>query len=222
MTDSSYLPPVRLEAERERTVAQLAEHFASDHLDTAEFERRLDRVYQSTTLEQLRELEADLPELEARTAVEPAEPGSRLPRAAESEVRDRQMVVAVLGGTERKGTWVPARSIDVLAIMGGVGLDFREARFAAGVTNVNILAIMGGVEILVPPGIRVESNGIGILGGFESLDQSAPPDAPTLRLTGAAIMGGVEIAERLPGESAKQRKVRQREEQRRLKRGGDT
>jgi len=222
MTDSSsYLPPVRLEAERERTVARLAEHFASDHLDTAEFERRLDLVYQSTTLVQLRELDADLPELKARMSVEPTETGSHPALAAESEVRDRQMVVAVLGGTERKGAWVPARSIDVLAIMGGVGLDFREARFSPGVTNVNVLAIMGGVEILVPPGVRVESNGIGILGGFESLDQSAPADAPTLRLTGVAIMGGVEIAERLPGESSRQRKLRRKTEQRRLKRGGE-
>jgi hypothetical protein len=129
-------------------------------------------------------------------------------------------VVAIMSGTERKRVWTPARNLDVVAFMGGVELDFREARFAEGVTQVNILAMMGGVEIVVPPGLRVECSGVGIMGGFESLSQGDPDDAtPLLRITGLAIMGGVEISQRRAGESTKQARLRRRQEQRQLRRG---
>lgn len=218
MTDSPYLPPVRLEAARERVIAELAEHFAHDHLDTAEFEARLDLVYQARTLADLDRLQTDLPALAS------AEERTRLsvPLATEDDVRNRQLLLAIMGGTERKGAWTPARHLDVLALMGGVELDFREAHFAPGVTRVNALAIMGGVEILVPPGVKVESEGVGIMGGFESFGQVGDdhPDTPVLRISGLALMGAVEIQQRLPGESARDARLRRREERRRLKRGG--
>ena len=80
-------------------------------------------------------------------------------------------------------------------------LDFRDAQLGPGVTNVYVLAMMGGVEIIVPPGLRVESNGIGIMGGFEHsgprVDVSSG-SGPILRISGVAIMGGVEIKEKPP------------------------
>lgn len=206
MSDSPYLPPSRLEEHRERLIAELSEHFAHDNLDTEEFERRLDRAYQATSLADLQSLKADLPAV-ARPAPLPA-PASGVELAPEGEVQDRQIVFALMGGSERKGSWTPARNIDAFVLMGGIELDFREARFAPGVTVINALAIMGGIEIIVPPGIRVETSGIGIMGGFESLNQTAEPGAPTLRITGAAIMGGVEVSQRLPGEKAKEARRR--------------
>jgi hypothetical protein len=223
MTDSPYLPPVRLEAQRERLVAELAEHFAHDHLDTAEFERRLDRAYRARTLAELEQLKTDLPALPrtSTSPTSPAPPGAthRVEVAREGEVRDQQTVFALMGGAERSGIWTPARSVNAVVIMGGIGLDFREARFAPGVTEVNAVAIMGGIEILVPPGVRVESNGIGILGGFESFNHEvADADAPLLRISGMALIDAVEIRQRLPGESAREAKLRRREEHRRLRR----
>jgi len=218
MTDSPYLPPVRLEAKRERIIAELSDHFAHDHLDTAEFESRLDRAYRARTLAELDQLKTDLPAL-PHTPATPA-PGPRVEVVRDEEVQDQQTVFALMGGTERSGIWTPARVINALAIMGGVGLDFREARFAPGVTEVNAAAIMGGIEILVPPGVRIESNGIGIMGAFESFNHEVTdPHAPLLRITGMALMGSVEIRQRLPGESAREAKLRRREEQRRLRRG---
>jgi len=224
MSESSYLPPVRLEAYRERIVAELSLHFAHDHLDTAEFENRLDEAFRATTIAALDQLQADLPAL-------PAETTSMLPGidvASDDEVTDRQVVVALMGGTERKGNWTLPRTLDVLAVMGGVELDFREARFAPGTTQINVAAIMGGVEILVPPGVRVETSGIGVMGGFESFSQSGDQAAPLLRISGFALMGGVEIAQRLVGESKRAAKLRQRDErkllreqQRRLRGGED-
>src|SRR5690606_8880902 len=108
-----------------------------------------------------------------------------------------------------KGVWNPPANLYVVAVMGGSLLDFRDAQLGPGVTNVIVVAIMGGVEIVVPPGLRVESNGIGIMGGFEHAGhhqvETPSGDGPVLRISGVAIMGGVEIKERaskraLPGQ----------------------
>lgn len=96
---------------------------------------------------------------------------------------------------------------------------------APGVTELQIFALWGGVEVIVPPGLNVESHGIAILGGFEHAgdgEYPADPNAPTLRITGAACMGGVDVTVRHPGETARDARRRrrlERKERRRLSRG---
>ena len=77
--------------------------------------------------------------------------------------------------------------------------------------------------VVVPPWVRVECSGIGILGGFDEEhdpEVAAEDDAPILRITGVAIMGGVGVSVRYPGESGKEAR-RRRKERRRLLREGD-
>jgi hypothetical protein len=221
MTDEAPLHPSTLRQQRERVIEALTVHFADDHIDADDFERRVDLAYRAHSLEELDAVRTGLPAL--RTDRTGGTEGTALAEApvralaSPGDVRDRQLVVAILGGTERKGAWTPARQVNVLAVMGGVELDFREARFGPGVTELTVFAMMGGVEILVPPGLRVQSDGFGLLGGFEGLDQDPPsndPDQPTLRIRGIAIMGGVDITERRPGETAGDRKRRLRAERR--------
>jgi hypothetical protein len=84
-----------------------------------------------------------------------------------------------------------------------------------GVTELTIFALWGGVEVIVPPGMNVESHGVGLLGGFEHAAESTPdPRAPTLRVTGVALMGGVDITVRHAGESARDARRRRRQERR--------
>jgi hypothetical protein len=131
-----------------------------------------------------------------------------------------------MGGSARRGRWVAARQITALGIMGGAELDFREAILQPGVTEVHAFAFWGGVEILIPPHVRLESSGIGIMGGFDSGEgatgtaDDGDPLAPVLRVTGVALMGGVEISVRHPGESGREARKRVREE-RRQRRLGD-
>jgi hypothetical protein len=107
---------------------------------------------------------------------------------------DTETITAIMGAAVRKGAWEPAELVQVISIMGGVELDFRDAVMLDGVTEVEIRTIMGGVTIIVPDDIDVETEGMGIMGGFEHLGHiSGDPDAPLLRITGFAIMGGVEI-----------------------------
>ena len=133
-------------------------------------------------------------------------------------------MVAALGGVERKGRWIPARQNFAVAVMGGITLDFREALLPPGETDVWIFTLMGGADIIVPPGLTVESDGVAIMGGFahqEDASINPDPDAPILRLKGFTIMGGVDVSIRHPGESARDAKRRlkdiRREEKRRLR-----
>jgi hypothetical protein len=223
-------PPLR-EA-REQTVQQLCLHFAKDHLEVAEFERRLDSAHRAGSAEELTQLLTDLPALPVAVAPGGAPVGSvdrdaaAAPRLADpTHVRTSQLVLAVMAGAERRGRWTPARRVFGLAVMGGTELDFRDAVFGPGVTEVYLVACMGGIEIVVPPWLPVETSGFAVMGGFSQIDQapaSADPDAPRLRINGLAVMGAVEVTVRLPGESAREARQRVRVERRdrqRLERG---
>ena len=200
---------------------RLSAHFAADHLEVAELERRLDLVYAASSRAELAELVADLPALSVDEEVE-VTPSARIePSRA---VQRTQTMVAVMGGAERKGQWTPPRHMNVVAVMGGGGLDFREAIFGEPVSEVTVVVFMGGVEIIVPPGVRVESNGFALMGGFEQVAQEAVgPEAPLIKVNGFACMGAVEIKVRMPGETAREARKRIKEEKsrRRLRRGRD-
>jgi hypothetical protein len=201
----------RLTAERERVVQTLSAYFAQDQLTLPEFEQRLERAYSVSAVDQLQSLIADLPVLSTRADVQGAAPPPAL--VPSSEVPPRGAIFAVMGGQERTGSWIVPRQLKVAVLMGYAELDLREARFGAGVTEIEIFVMMGGVGIIVPPGVRVESIGAAFMGGFDlkAGDANAlSPAHPVLRLSGLAIMGGVETETRLPGESAKDAKRRRR------------
>ena len=222
MSDDPSQQLVPLKRERENVVKVLIDQYAADNLTVEEFESRLDTAYAASTMEQLQGLLTGLPVLASQTDA-PGIPSVK--RARAESVREHGFQIAIMGGYEKKGEWTPPRKLQSLAIMGGAGLDFREARMPPGVTEVNILAIMGGAEILVPPGLAVETHGFGFMGGFEGVDQAGvdtDPDAPRLVIRGLAIMGGVEVTVRLPGETARdarQRRKLARKERRRLRQG---
>ena len=107
---------------------------------------------------------------------------------------DTETITAIMSAAVRKGEWEPAELVQVISIMGAVELDFRDAIMLDGVTEVEIRTIMGGVKIIVPDDIDVQTEGVGFMGGFEHLGHtSGDPEAPLLRITGFALMGGVEI-----------------------------
>lgn len=200
-----------LAAERERVVQTLSVHFAHDRLTMTEFEHRLERAYNITAVDELRSLIVDLPELSARDAADSMSVGPAL--VPSSEVPARGGMFAVMGGHERTGSWIVPRQLKVVVVMGGAEIDLREARFGPGVTEIEIFVLMGGVNIIVPPGVRVESLGAAFMGGFELKAGDATalsPSNPILRLGGLAIMGGVETETRYPGETAKEAKRRRR------------
>lgn len=213
MSPPKPLHPVPLEQTRERTIAELCRGFAQEHIDADQLQSRLDEAQRASTVDQLRALVVDLPAVPASEP--PASAGTQL--AHPTQLSPQQTVVAVMAGACRRGAWTPSRRLNVIAVMGGAELDFREARIPAGITELNVFAWMGGVEVVVPPGVRVEMNGIALMGGFEEHSRTVeppPPDAPVLRIGGFALMGGVDVSVRHPGESARDARRRHGEQRR--------
>lgn len=219
--------PQPLGPTRQVTIDALCDHFANDAIPIEEFERRVDLAHKAGTVEELKVLIRDMPggNLPATSGATAPTPHRKYRVTSAAHVKEREIVIAVMGGASRKGKWSPARKNFAFSLMGGTALDFREAVLAPGVTDVQVFAVMGGVEIIVPPDVNVESHGIGIMGGFEHLVDFDEKDdaAPTLRITGLAIMGGVDITVRYPGESAREarrRRASERKERRSLGDGG--
>ena len=216
--DGGEAPELPLDHTRQLTIDALCEHFANDVMSVEEFERRVDGAHSASSTAELRALLRDLPggNLPAVAG------GASAPATARDytvttrdQVKERSFAVAVMGGTRRAGRWSPARTNYTIAVMGGAEIDFREAVMGPGVTEIQVFTLWGGVEVIVPPGMNVESHGIGILGGFEHAPDRAPdPNAPTLRVTGLAVMGGVDISVRHAGESARDARRRRRQERR--------
>lgn len=226
--ERSGLSPIPQER-RQSAIDALVQHYAADHITVEEFERRVDVVHRTLDPAELSRLTSDLPAIRQPTIPEP-EADRLIRRGAEvlaGAVRESQTLVAIMGGVERRGTWTPARRTVVIAFMGGAELDFRDARFGPGVTEVFIFATMGGVEIIVPPDLPVDTSGIAIMGAFEHRDQhmdrvpDADGDAPGLKVRGFVMMGGVEVSVRMPGESARDasRRIKAERKRRRLEGG---
>ncbi|WP_428265846.1 DUF1707 SHOCT-like domain-containing protein [Haliangium sp.] len=214
---------VALRDRREQVIEWLSDRFASDHLGEDEFERRVDLAYQATSVAALDELVSDLEVSEDEEQVQPSE--ALVPWVNQAQIDNRpefKSVTAVMGGVERKGRWVVACKMRVVAVMGGIELDMREAILPPGITEIHVTAIMGGVEITVPPHVSVQTEGMALLGGFEELHRAPAvpdPNMPVLVVKGLALMGGVEIKTRLPGESGWQAWKRRRRERKALASG---
>jgi hypothetical protein len=205
---------VALRDRREAVIARLSDAFARDVIELEEFERRLALAHRAEAIAELDPLVADLEAPRETTALVPAR------TAAPERVRDRATVVAIMGGATRRGSWTPARKLRVFAVMGGAELDFRDAVFAPGVTEVHITSIMGGAVVIVPPNLAIEMDGIAIMGGFEQTERAPAhldPERPLLRVTGFALMGGVQVETRLPGESERDAHRRRRRERKALR-----
>jgi len=188
VTDPRQLPTRPIEQVRERVVEALSEHFAHDHLSLDDLETRMARVYSASTPAEVESLLDGLPALATGAPV----PAVAEPNAPAPKLRER--VVAIMSGIVRRGLWRIPRRLRVVAIMGGVQLDLREAELPPGVTEIRAFIFMGGLDVRVPPGVRLETDGVAIMGGFEEklLDAGATGrDAPVVRVTGIAIMGGV-------------------------------
>ncbi len=199
-------------AVRQKTIDVLCESFARDEMDVEEFEKRVELVERADSMEQLRAILADLPS--ASLPTESVAVARRADLSPES-VPGHSVAVGLLGGGGRAGAWVAARNNWAVSVLGGCKIDLREAQLGPGVTEVRVMGILGRVEVLVPPDVRVECSGIGILGGFRhhgALDSVQDPNAPVIRVSGLAILGGVSVRVRHPGESARDARIRRKAE----------
>ncbi len=212
-------PPVALGRAREEAVRRLVAQYSGDNLTVEQFEARVDASYQATTVQQLEALTADLPVLHGAESGVTSTAGTTMTTVPAHTVSNRSVQIAVCGASNRLGGWRPGHHHFSFSVMGGSEIDFREALLPPGETKVTILNLMGGTTVIVPPGLDVKSHGFALMGGFDGVDQQGDlaPDAPRLTIRGFALMGGISIEVREPGESHRDAKRRRRADRKALR-----
>jgi hypothetical protein len=177
-------PAVRASDQDRDAVAQrLQQAFAERRLDDDEFDERMRAALTAKTSADLDRLTSDLPAAPAGSA--PAVPA----------VTPGRWAVAYKNSIRRGGRWRVPQRLNVMIYKGQGWLDLRAAELTAPVTTVIAVAYKSRVDILVPPGVRVEMDGFGVSKGWsaeEDLEVRLPPGAPTVHVRGTAYKGTIE------------------------------
>lgn len=169
--------------ERDATIQRLQVAFAEGRLADEEFDDRMRTALAARTHADLDELLADLP-----AATAPAAPRPAAPVAGPKPGRN---AVAYKNSMRYSGRWrVPGRFRAIVYKGSGV-LDLRAAELTEPVTSIRAVAYKSDIEIIVPPGIRVEVDGFGV-NREEEWSGELPGDAPIVHVKAIAYKGRVE------------------------------
>ena len=136
------------------------------------------------TNQDLERLVADLPAASAAGPVSgPGGPARRPGRFA----------IALKSSIRRGGRWRVPEHLTSVVYKGGGWLDLRAAELTAPVTTVLAVAYKSRIDILVPPGVRVEMDGLGVTKGWspdEEWERQLPHDAPVVPMKGTKTVFG--------------------------------
>src|SRR3954447_14624169 len=202
-----HTPEIRAsDAEREYVVDVLRAQCTEGRIDLDEFSERINRVYAARTIGELNDICADLP-----IPATPTEPV----RAERAPGTARKWIVAVMSGAVRKGRWRVDPETNLVAVMGGVNIDLRDAAISSDEIVLRCYAFMGGIDIIVPEGIEVHASGVPFMGGFDdktNTDVAPLPGSPIVKIKYFAMMGGITIRSKAsPQEEAKRKSERRAE-----------
>ena len=112
------------------------------------------------------------------------------------EHTDEFQVAAICGGRRFQSRAEHLRRGSVVASMGGVDLDLRDATLDAAGATLDVTATMGGVHVVVPETWAVDVDKSGRAGGVEARvtpRTSLPADAPRLHVNAVVRMGGTMV-----------------------------
>jgi hypothetical protein len=174
-----------LAAETDRIeVAQLlTDAAAHGKLQMSDYEDRLTKAYAAQTYDELDRLRSDL----VGSSVSPRRGGPAKPAPS-------TLLLAIMSAFERRGRWNVPKKLTTFALWGGGVIDLRYADFTSTDVEIHATSIMGGQTILLPPEVNVEVKGRGVMGGFDhDVPGEGTPGAPTVRIRGFSLWGGVGI-----------------------------
>ena len=193
-------PVPSLNRAREQKINELSQHFANDDLTIEELERRIELVYKAGTIAELEAITADLRvaalALAARDAISVA------PRRVLAADARRGRLLAIMGESRRTGRWLVPGELRVVSLMSDTRLDLTQAVMATGTSEIHLSVVWSACRLIVPPGMRVINEMHAIMSSVtSSADEMDPPgssrtDAPTIRLTGTALMAEVKVVVR--------------------------
>lgn len=161
----------------------LGDAAARGRLPMREYEDRLSKAYAAQTYDELDRLRADLP----GSSVSPR-------RGADCKPAPSTVLLAILSAFERRGRWNVPKRLTAFSLCGGGVIDLRYADFTSADVEINAYSIMGAQTILLPPEVNVDIHGHGVMGGFDqSVEGDGIPGAPTVKVRGFSLWGGVGI-----------------------------
>lgn len=170
------------DGEREDTVTRLRHATTEGRLTLEELAERVGAADGARDREELAALLADLPP----PAVAP------VPVAGPVELRR-----VVLRRMVRRGRFALASRTRIVAILGSLELDLRDAVIREADPQLEIATVFGTVTLLVPEGVGVALSGEALGGTVEShLVPPVAPGAPILRIRRGGLGGKVTIRAR--------------------------
>lgn len=176
------------DSERAATVERLKRAHDEGRLTLDEFTDRITKAREARTRGSLEALVADLPAA-STTGADGSGAGGQPPSGRRPETR-----LTPLGGWKQRGRMRLDHDINVFSFIGGLNLDLTEAEFAVEEVTITSGSLLGGAVITAPGNVRVEVEGISLLGGRDiRVAQPPDPNAPVLRLRVFRVIGGVEV-----------------------------
>lgn len=183
------------DADRDQVATLLSTAYAEGRLTRDEHDERLDRAMQAKTFDDLVPLTADLvPAPSTQPPAPTPSPDQTWALDTTNTTDEPEHLIAVFGGTTRKGRWRVRRQTYSWAVFGGADLDLREAVFESPRIEVGGFWCFGGLDLKVPPGTQVIDQTGAIFGGTDIKDLGDPdPNAPVIVLKGLSLFGGVSV-----------------------------
>jgi hypothetical protein len=204
---------IALRERREQVIVRLSDCYASDVLDIDELDRRLDLAHAAGTVAELDALIADLAPTPAAQTTALVPVGAR--SVVDPNRPELKHMRVLLGTVERRSRWlVPVRLV-VRVLWGNGVLDFRDASLGPGITTLDVRVTMGNLELVLPPWLGIDVDVSSFAANVEERHRTSfesDPGHPLLRVTGAVRFGNLQIATRLPGETERDARKRERRE----------
>jgi Domain of unknown function (DUF1707) len=183
VADERDAPTRAADTDRIQVAQLLTDAAAQGRLQMSDYEDRLTKVYAAKTYDELDRLRSDL----IGSSVGPRGGGAGKPAPS-------MLLLAIMSAFERRGRWNVPKKLTTFALWGGGVIDLRYADFTSTEVEIHAYSIMGGQTILLPPEVNVEINGHGVMGGFDhGVTGQGTPGAPTVRIRGFSLWGGVGI-----------------------------
>jgi hypothetical protein len=171
------------ETDRIQVAQLLTDAAAQGKLQMSDYEDRLTKAYAAQTYDELDKLRSDL----LGSSVNSQRGGATKPAPS-------MLLLAIMSAFERRGRWNVPKKLTTFALWGGGVIDLRYADFTSTEVEIHATSIMGGQTILLPPEVNVEISGHGVMGGFDhSVAGQGTPGAPTVRIRGFSLWGGVGV-----------------------------
>ncbi|QDP98479.1 DUF1707 domain-containing protein [Microlunatus elymi] len=180
------------DADRDQVATVLSTAYAEGRLTLEEHDDRLSQAMAAKTFAELIPITQDLVYTGSPQPKTAPEPESQIDTNGATTEPDRMM--AVFGGTTRKGRWRVRKHIQAYALFGGQDLDMRDAIFESPVVEISGFWCFGGLDLKVPEGMEIRDQTMGIFGGTEIKHVGEPePGAPVLVIKGVCLFGGVSV-----------------------------